>query len=111
MGNVQARPVRDLRNNFTEIESLLKNHDPVIITKNGRGTAVLINIDDYAKIEEYQHFIYVAEKLREAEDEAAAPGAEWKNYRDVFRRLKKKYHDRKKQGIPQNRGTQLSGFL
>jgi prevent-host-death family protein len=91
MGNIQARPVRDLRNNYADIETLLENHDPVIITKNGRGTAVLINIEDYAKIEEYQHFIYVAEKLREAEDEAS--GAEWTDYKDAFRKLKKKHRD------------------
>jgi prevent-host-death family protein len=93
MRNIQARPVRDLRNRYAEIEALLADHDPVIITKNGRGSAVLLNIEDYAKIEEYQHYLYIAEKLREAETEAAAPGAEWQDYKKVFRRLKKTYHD------------------
>jgi prevent-host-death family protein len=46
MQNTQVRPVRDLRNRYVEIEKLVENHDPVIITKNGRGAAVLINIDD-----------------------------------------------------------------
>jgi prevent-host-death family protein len=91
MRNIQARPVRDLRNRYKEIESLLENHDPVIITKNGRGTAVLLNIDDYAKLEEYQHIAYIEEKLREAEQEADSPGAVWKNYKDVFSRLKKRH--------------------
>jgi prevent-host-death family protein len=93
MRNIQARPVRDLRNRYAEIESLLENHDPVIITKNGRGAAVLVNIEDYAKLEEYQHILYIEEKLREAEHEAAAPGALWQDYRDVFKRLKKKHRD------------------
>jgi prevent-host-death family protein len=92
MRNVQARPVRDLRNRYAEIEVLLENHDPVIITKNGRGAAVLINIEDYAKLEEYQHILYIEGKLREAEEEAASPGAGLQSYKDVFRRLKKKYH-------------------
>ncbi|MFP3041031.1 type II toxin-antitoxin system Phd/YefM family antitoxin [Treponema primitia] len=92
MRNIQARPVRDLRNHYAEIESLLENHDPVIITKNGRGAAVLINIEDYAKMEEYQHIMYIEEKLQEAEKEEASPGAVWEDYRNVFRRLKKKYH-------------------
>jgi prevent-host-death family protein len=92
MRNIQARPVRDLRNRYAEIEALLEDHDPVIITKNGRGAAVLLNINDYAKIEEYQHYLYVAEKLREAEDEANSPDAEWQDYKNVFRKLKKKYH-------------------
>ena len=94
MRNIQARPVRDLRNHYAEIESLLENHDPVIITKNGRGAAVLINIEDYAKMEEYQHIMYIEEKLQEAEKEAASPDAVWEDYKDVFRRLKKKYHGR-----------------
>jgi prevent-host-death family protein len=92
MRNIQARPVRDLRNRYAEIEAFLENHDPVIITKNGRGSAVLLNIEDYAKIEEYQHYLYIEEKLREAENEAAAPDAEWQDYKKTFRRLKKKYH-------------------
>ncbi|AEF82554.1 type II toxin-antitoxin system Phd/YefM family antitoxin [Leadbettera azotonutricia] len=92
MQNIQARPVRDLRNKYAEIESLLENHDPVIITKNGRGTAVLLNIEDYAKIEEYQHYLYVAEKLNEAEKEAESPNAEWTDYKEVFRQLREKYH-------------------
>jgi prevent-host-death family protein len=93
MRNIQARPVRDLRNRYAEIESLLENHDPVIITKNGRGTAALVNIEDYAKLEEYQHILYIEEKLREAEQEAASPGAGQHSYTDVFKRLKKQYHD------------------
>ena len=64
MQNAQVRPVRDLRNRYTEIEALIENHDPVIITKNGRGAAVLINIDDYAEVEEYLHIKYVNSKLR-----------------------------------------------
>jgi PHD/YefM family antitoxin component YafN of YafNO toxin-antitoxin module len=71
----------------------LENHDPVIITKNGRGAAVLINIEDYAKIEEYQHLIYVREKLKEAEAEAESAAAEWLDYKKVFKRLKSKYHE------------------
>jgi prevent-host-death family protein len=92
MRSIQARPVRDLRNRYAEIEALLEDHDPVIITKNGRGAAVLLNIEDYARIEEYQHYLYIEDKLREAETEAAAPDAEWQDYKKVFRRLKKKYH-------------------
>jgi histidinol-phosphate aminotransferase len=91
MRNIQARPVRDLRNRYAEIESLLENHDPVIITKNGRGTAVLVNIEDYAKLEEYQHILYMEEKLREAEQEDASPQAVRQNHKDVFRRLKRNY--------------------
>jgi PHD/YefM family antitoxin component YafN of YafNO toxin-antitoxin module len=64
----------------------------VIITKNGRGTAVLINFEDYAAIEEYMHYKYVAEKLSEAEQEAASPAAEWLDCKDVLEAMRKKYH-------------------
>jgi prevent-host-death family protein len=91
MRNIQVRPVRDLRNNYAEVETLIEAHDPVIITRNGRGTAVLLNIDDFAEIEEYLHYKYVAEKLDEAEAEAAKPGARWTDCTAVMSRLKEKH--------------------
>lgn len=91
MQNTHVRPVRDLRNRYSEIEKLLKNHDPVIITKNGRGAAVLINIDDYAELEEYLHINYVKNKLEEAELEAKKSGAKWTDSGKVLRKLRLKY--------------------
>jgi prevent-host-death family protein len=83
--------VRDLWNNYAELETLIEAHDPVIITKNGRGAAVLLNIDDFAEIEEYLHYKYVAGKLDEAEAEAVKPGARRTDYKIVLSRLKEKY--------------------
>ena len=91
MQNAQVRPVRDLRNRYTEIEALVANHDPVIITKNGRGAAVLINIDDYAEVEEYLHIKYVTRKLEEAELEAKKSSAKWTNSKKVLKKLRDKY--------------------
>jgi prevent-host-death family protein len=91
MQNTQVRPVRDLRNRYAEIEQLVENHDPVIITKNGRGAAVLINIDDYAEVEEYLHIKYVNGKLEEAELEAQKPDASWTNYKVALKKLRDKY--------------------
>lgn len=82
------RPVRDLRNNFAEIKELIKNHEPVFITDNGRGTAVVINIDDYAAYEDYLYDKYVAEKLAEAEKIADKPDAVWHSAEDVARRMR-----------------------
>ena len=48
-----VRPSRDLRNHYAEISEMLKDHDHVIITNHGRGESVLINIEDYAKYEEF----------------------------------------------------------
>jgi len=91
MRTLQVRPVRDLRDDYAGIETLLEDHDPVIITKNGRGQAVLLNIDDFAGVEEYLHFKYVSEKLAEAEAEAASPGAAWTDYKQALARLNKKH--------------------
>ncbi|MDR1803470.1 MAG: type II toxin-antitoxin system Phd/YefM family antitoxin [Treponema sp.] len=91
MQNTHVRPVRDLRNRYAEIEQLVENHDPVIITKNGRGAAVLINIDDYAEVEEYLHIKYVNDKLEEAELEAKKPGVKWTPYKKALKKLRDKY--------------------
>ena len=93
MQKTQIRPVRDLRNRYAEIEALVENHDPVIITKNGRGAAVLINIEDYAEVEEYFHIKYVNNKLAEAEQEARKIGAKWTDSKKVLKKLRDKYGD------------------
>lgn len=90
MQNIQVRPVRDLRNNYSEIEALINAHDPVVITKNGRGAAVLLNIEDFSDYEEFMHIKYVAEKLKEAEayedDES-----QWHDGDEVMKELREKY--------------------
>lgn len=90
MQNIQVRPVRDLRNNYAEIEAIINAHDPVVITKNGRGAAVLLNIEDFSDYEEFMHIKYVAEKLKEAEayedDES-----QWFDCDEVMKELRDKY--------------------
>ena len=45
------RPISDLRNKFSEIEAeVLKKNEPVILTKNGYGTMVLLSIGQYDSI-------------------------------------------------------------
>ena len=44
----QIRPVTDLRNKYSEVETDLAN-GPVILTKNGYGASVLISLDLYDK--------------------------------------------------------------
>jgi len=73
-----VRPSRDLRNHYAEISEMLKDHDHVIITNHGRGESVLINIEDYAKYEEFLHQRYVAEELAKAKQQAADPDVDKK---------------------------------
>ena len=73
-----VRPSRDLRNHYAEISEMLKDHNHVIITNHGRGESVLINIEDYAKYEEFMHQRYVAEELAKAKQQAADPDVDKK---------------------------------
>ena len=82
-----VRPSRDLRNHYAEISDMLKNHDHVIITNHGRGESVLINIEDYAKYEEFLHQRYVAEELAKAKQQAADPNTQWADHEIVWETL------------------------
>ena len=91
MMQTHVRPSRDLRNHYAEIADMLKNHDHVIITNNGRGESVLINIEDYAKYEEFMHQRYVAEELAKARRQAANPDTEWVSHENVWERLREQH--------------------
>nr|WP_312580168.1 type II toxin-antitoxin system Phd/YefM family antitoxin [Sedimentibacter sp.] len=76
MFNTHVKAVRDLRNNYPELASIIKNRDHVIITNNGKSEAVLIPYEEFSKYEEFLHIRYVKEKLAEAEAIAENPN-EW----------------------------------
>ena len=86
-----VRPSRDLRNHYAELSEMLKDHDHVIITNHGRGESVLINIEDYAKYEEFLHQRYVAEALAKAKQQAADPDKQWADHESVWETLSKQY--------------------
>ena len=91
MMQTHVRPSRNLRNHYAEIADMVKNHDHVIITNNGRGESVLINIEDCAKYEEFLHQRYVAEELAKARQQAANPDTEWVSHENVWERLREQY--------------------
>ena len=47
---INIRPISDLRNNFTEIESVVKTGEPVYLTKNGYGSMVVLSLEQYAAL-------------------------------------------------------------
>ncbi|MCI8338426.1 MAG: type II toxin-antitoxin system Phd/YefM family antitoxin [Lachnospiraceae bacterium] len=47
---IEIRPVSDLRNKFTEIENVVKEGEPVYLTKNGYGSMVVMSIERYAQL-------------------------------------------------------------
>ena len=91
MLQIYVRPSRDLRNNYAEVSNLVKEHNQVIITNNGRGDSVLIGIDDYAQYEEYLHRRYVEEELAKSKAQADDSTITWKSHDEVWGRLKEKY--------------------
>lgn len=74
MHNTYARPVRDLRNKYSELAEITKDHNHIIITNNGREETVLIGVEDYHLYQDYLYERYVREKLAEVEAVAAKPG-------------------------------------
>lgn len=45
------KPVSDLRNSYSKIETLLESNEPVFLTKNGEDSAVLMSLAAYEELE------------------------------------------------------------
>lgn len=89
MLNTYVRPSRDLRNNYSEIVKIVKDHNHVIITNNGRGEAVLIGIEEFADYEEYVHKKYVLSELKKAKEQANAPETKWLSENEFWKNVSK----------------------
>ena len=50
---INIRPVTDLRYKFSEIENMVKEGDPVYLTKNGYGSMVVMSIESYSRLVDY----------------------------------------------------------
>jgi prevent-host-death family protein len=80
------RPVSDLRNNFTEISSIVhETNNPIFLTKNGYGDMVVMSVEAYENIK-FQNEIYF--KLREAEIESKNSDEEY-SHDEIFGDLRK----------------------
>ena len=47
---IQIRPVSDLRNKFADIEKEVSNGEPIVLTKNGYSSMVVMSIETYDKL-------------------------------------------------------------
>ena len=54
---MQIRPVSDLRNKFTDIETVVQSGEPVYLTKNGYGAMVVLSLDAYSRMTEPEEYI------------------------------------------------------
>lgn len=50
MSMIQIMPVSDLRNNFTSIEKIVSEGNPVFLTKNGYGKMVVMSLESYSRL-------------------------------------------------------------
>ena len=65
---IEIRPVSDLRNKFSEIESVVKEGKPVYLTKNGYGTMVVLNIAEYSRLTDpVEHMLDETDAIAEAD--------------------------------------------
>lgn len=69
---INIRPISDLRNKYPEIEELvLKEDEPVYLTKNGYGSMVVMSIEKYSKlVSDVEYNEYIEKSLDEADQEA-----------------------------------------
>lgn len=81
---IQIRPVSDLRNKFPEIESVVKEGQPVYLTKNGYGSMVVMSIEQYSKLT-----VDIEAKLDEA-DAAAAETDKRLSHEEVFGNVRRR---------------------
>ena len=66
---MQIRPVTDLRNKYPEIESIIKEGEPVYLTKNGYGTAVIMSLEKYSELtDDVKIFLDEADRVAEESD-------------------------------------------
>ena len=87
---LNTRPVSDLRNKYPEIEeAVLKNGEPVILTKNGYGSMVVMSLELFSELTDD-----IELKLDEA-DYAADLSDERYTAEDVFGRVRRRIHERK----------------
>ncbi len=89
---INIRPVSDLRNKYPEIEELvLKEDEPVYLTKNGYGSIVVMSIGKYSELmsqKEYDE--YVENALDEADREAEDSNTRYYSHEEVFGKIRRK---------------------
>ena len=81
---IQIRPISDLRNKFTELEKIVKEGEPVYLTKNGYGSMVVMSLETFANLTND-----IEMKLDEADKQAALDGTRY-SHDDVFEQLRRR---------------------
>lgn len=87
---IRIRPVSDLRNKFLEIEDIVvKEGQPVYLTKNGYGTMVVLSLEKYAELTDD-----IEMKLDESDKEAESTDIRYTSD-EVFSRVRERINVRR----------------
>ena len=81
---IQIRPISDLRNKFTELEKIVKEGEPVYLTKNCYGSMVVMSLETFANLTND-----IEMKLDEADKQAALDDTRY-SHDDVFEQLRRR---------------------
>lgn len=79
---LKIRPVSDLRNKFSEIETMVSEGEPVYLTKNGYGSMVVLSMEQYAELTD------CVEWALDQADEQAKRSNQRLSHEQVFRDVK-----------------------
>ena len=84
---IQIRPVSDLRNKYPEIENMVvREGQPVYLTKNGYGSMVVMSLEQYAKLtDDVEMKLDAADKLSDTTDTRYT-------HEEVFGRVRGRIH-------------------
>ena len=89
---INIRPVSDLRNKYAQIEDIVVNKkEPVIFTKNGYGSTVLIDLREYEKMKDIIEIIEDDEicRLLDEATEQAKKNPKRLNGEEVFAKARR----------------------
>lgn len=87
---INIRPVSDLRNKFPEIENVVREGEPVYLTKNGYGAMVVMSLEKYAELTDD-----IELKLDEADKAAALDDTRY-TLDETFTRIRENINGGKK---------------
>lgn len=87
---INIRPVSDLRNKFPEIENVVREGEPVYLTKNGYGSMVVMSLEKYAELTDD-----IELKLDEADKSAALDDTRY-TLDETFTRIRERINGGKK---------------
>ena len=75
---MNIRPVSDLRNHYSDVEKDVETEGPVFLTKNGRGSMVVMSFDQYRRVND------TVEQALDAADRQAATMPLRYSHEEVF---------------------------